>query len=51
MAQPYNHKELEVKWQKVWDDEKAFETSKDYSKPDCGNKKYKRRDCKNYKRG
>ena len=33
MAQPYNHKELEVKWQKVWDDEKAFETSKDYSKP------------------
>lgn len=33
MAQPYNHKELEVKWQKVWDDEKAFETSNDYSKP------------------
>ena len=33
MAQPYNHKELEAKWQKVWDDEKAFETSKDYSKP------------------
>ena len=33
MAQPYNHKELEVKWQKVWDDEKAFETSTDYSKP------------------
>ena len=33
MAQPYNHKELEVKWQKVWDDEKAFETFNDYSKP------------------
>ena len=33
MAQPYNHKELEAKWQKVWDDEKAFETSNDYSKP------------------
>jgi len=33
MAQPYNHKELEVKWQKVWDDEKAFATSADYSKP------------------
>ena len=33
MAQPYNHKELEAKWQKVWDDEKAFETSTDYSKP------------------
>ena len=33
MAQPYNHKELEVKWQKVWDDEKAFATSTDYSKP------------------
>ena len=33
MAQPYNHKELEQKWQKVWDDEKAFATSNDYSKP------------------
>ena len=33
MAQPYNHKELEQKWQKVWDDEKAFATSTDYSKP------------------
>ncbi len=33
MAQPYNHKELEAKWQKVWDEEKAFATSKDYSKP------------------
>ena len=33
MAQPYNHKELEAKWQKVWDDEKAFATSTDYSKP------------------
>ena len=33
MAQPYNHKELEQKWQKIWDDEKAFSTSKDYSKP------------------
>ncbi|MBR5577857.1 MAG: leucine--tRNA ligase [Lachnospiraceae bacterium] len=33
MAQPYNHKELEQKWQKVWDDERAFATSDDYSKP------------------
>ncbi len=33
MAQPYNHKELELKWQKVWDDEKAFATSNDYTKP------------------
>ena len=33
MAVPYNHKELEPKWQKVWDDEKAFKTSEDYSKP------------------
>lgn len=33
MAQPYNHKELEQKWQKIWDEEKAFATSTDYSKP------------------
>ncbi len=33
MAQPYNHKELEPKWQKIWDKEKAFVTSDDYSKP------------------
>lgn len=33
MAIPYNHREVEEKWQKVWDDEKAFKTSDDYSKP------------------
>ncbi len=33
MAVPYNHHEVEQKWQKVWDDEKAFKTSDDYSKP------------------
>ena len=33
MAVPYNHHEVEAKWQKVWDDEKAFKTSDDYSKP------------------
>ena len=33
MAVPYNHREVEEKWQKVWDDEKAFKTSTDYSKP------------------
>ncbi|HBA48613.1 MAG TPA: leucine--tRNA ligase [Lachnospiraceae bacterium] len=33
MAQPYNHHEVEKKWQAVWDDEKAFQTSEDYSKP------------------
>ncbi len=33
MATPYNHREVEGKWQKVWDDEKAFKTSDDYSKP------------------
>ena len=33
MAEPYNHREVELKWQKVWDDEKAFATSDDYSKP------------------
>lgn len=33
MAVPYNHHEVESKWQKIWDDEKAFKTSEDYSKP------------------
>lgn len=33
MAEPYNHRELEQKWQKVWDEERAFATSDDYSKP------------------
>ena len=33
MAVPYNHREVETKWQKIWDDEKAFKTSDDYSKP------------------
>ena len=33
MAEPYNHREVEQKWQKIWDDEKAFATSNDYSKP------------------
>ncbi len=33
MAELYNHHEVEPKWQKVWDDEKAFKTSDDYSKP------------------
>lgn len=33
MSVPYNHKEVEKKWQKVWDDEKAFRAEDDYSKP------------------
>ncbi len=33
MAVPYNHHEVEKKWQTVWDDEKAFKTSDDYSRP------------------
>ena len=33
MAAPYNHKEVEKKWQAVWDNERAFEVSSDYSKP------------------
>ena len=33
MAVPYNHREVEKKWQNVWDDEKAFKTSDDFSKP------------------
>ena len=33
MAVPYNHREVESKWQAIWDEEKAFRTSEDYSKP------------------
>ena len=33
MAKLYNHKVVEPKWQEVWDDEKAFAASADYSKP------------------
>lgn len=33
MAIPYNHREVETKWQKIWDEEKAFKTSDDFSKP------------------
>ncbi len=29
----YNHHTVEKKWQKVWDDEKAFKTENDYTKP------------------
>lgn len=30
---PYNHRAIEQKWQNIWDDEKAFAASEDYSKP------------------
>ena len=33
MAEVYNHKVVEKKWQKVWDDEKAFVASNDFTKP------------------
>ena len=33
MAVPYNHRALEKKWQKIWDEEKAFAATEDYSKP------------------
>ena len=33
MSKVYNHREVEQKWQKIWDDEQAFATSEDYSKP------------------
>ncbi len=33
MAATYNHKIVEPKWQKIWEDEKAFRASDDYSKP------------------
>ncbi len=33
MASVYDHHEVEPRWQKVWDDEKAFAATNDYSKP------------------
>ena len=33
MSEVYNHKVVEKKWQKVWDDEKAFAATNDYTKP------------------
>ena len=33
MSAVYNHKTIEKKWQQVWQDEKAFAATNDYSKP------------------
>ena len=33
MAEVYNHKVVEKKWQKVWDENKAFAAPDDYSRP------------------
>ena len=33
MSVSYNHEVIEKKWQKVWDDNKAFAATDDYSKP------------------
>ncbi len=33
MSAPYNHREVEQRWQKLWDEERAFVVSEDYSKP------------------
>ncbi len=33
MSQRYNPKEIEKKWQNIWEEEKAFQVSSDYSKP------------------
>lgn len=33
MEKVYNPKEIEKKWQKIWDEEKAFAATDDYSKP------------------
>ncbi len=33
MSELYNHKVVEKKWQKVWDDNKAFAATNDYTKP------------------
>ena len=33
MAEMYNHHTVEKKWQTIWEEEKAFKVSEDYSKP------------------
>ena len=33
MSQSYNPKAIEKKWQQIWEDEKAFAATDDYSKP------------------
>lgn len=33
MAEMYNHHTVEKKWQKIWDEEQAFKTENDYTKP------------------
>ena len=33
MSEIYNHKLVESKWQKIWDENQSFATSDDYSKP------------------
>ena len=33
MSEIYNHKTVEKKWQKIWEENKSFATSDDYSKP------------------
>ena len=33
MSQAYNPKELEAKWQKTWEQEKAFAATDDFTKP------------------
>ena len=35
MSEAYNPKTIEPKWQKIWDDEKAFHAPNDYTKPKC----------------
>ncbi len=33
MSYSYSPKDIEKKWQKIWEDEKAFAATTDYSKP------------------
>jgi len=33
MSEVYNHKTVEKKWQKIWEENKSFATSDDYTKP------------------
>ena len=30
----YEHKDIEKKWQKIWDDNHVFEASNDFTKPE-----------------
>ncbi len=35
MSKRYEPQDIEKKWQKIWQDEKAFAATDDYTKPKC----------------